>query len=72
VEGEHVRAKEGTGLGLALVKALASMHGGEATIESSLGVGTTVHVRLPYAAVDEEGARVAPGDAKIIPFKGAA
>ena len=72
VEGEHVRAKEGTGLGLALVKALASMHGGEATIESTLGVGTTVHVRLPYAAVDEKGARVAPGDAKIIPFKGAA
>ena len=72
VEGEHVRAKEGTGLGLALVKALASMHGGEATIESSLGVGTTVHVRLPYAAVDEKGARVAPEEAKIIPFKGAA
>ena len=72
VEGEHVRAKEGTGLGLALVKALASMHGGEATIESSLGVGTTVHVRLPYAAVDDKGARVAPGQARIIPFKGAA
>jgi cell cycle sensor histidine kinase DivJ len=72
VEGEHVRAKEGTGLGLALVKALASMHGGEATIESALGVGTTVHVRLPYAAVDEKGARVAPAHAKIIPFKGAA
>jgi two-component system, cell cycle sensor histidine kinase DivJ len=72
VEGEHVRSKEGTGLGLALVKALASMHGGEATIESALGVGTTVHVRLPYAAVDEQGARVAPIEAKIIPFKGAA
>ena len=72
VEGEHVRAKEGTGLGLALVKALSSMHGGEATIESSLGVGTTVHVRLPYAAVDDKGARVAPGQARIIPFKGAA
>jgi cell cycle sensor histidine kinase DivJ len=72
VEGEHVRAKEGTGLGLALVKAFASMHGGEATIESTLGIGTTVHVRLPYAAVDEKGARVAPLQAKIIPFKGAA
>jgi cell cycle sensor histidine kinase DivJ len=72
VEGEHVRSKEGTGLGLALVKALASMHGGEATIESALGVGTTVHVRLPYAAVDEQGARLAPSHAKIIPFKGAA
>jgi cell cycle sensor histidine kinase DivJ len=72
VEGEHVRSKEGTGLGLALVKALAAMHGGEATIESSLGVGTTVHVRLPYAAVDEKGTRLAPNEAKIIPFKGAA
>ncbi|MBV8976971.1 MAG: PAS domain S-box protein [Alphaproteobacteria bacterium] len=72
VEGEHVRAKEGTGLGLALVKALAAMHGGEATIESALGVGTTVRVRLPYAAVDDSGARVAPGETKIIPFKGAA
>jgi cell cycle sensor histidine kinase DivJ len=71
VEGEHVRSKEGTGLGLALVKALASMHGGEATIESALGVGTTVHVRLPHAAVDEKGARLAPA-ANIIPFKGAA
>jgi hypothetical protein len=31
-----------------------------------------VHVRLPYAAVDDKGARVAPGQARIIPFKGAA
>ena len=72
VEGEHVRAKEGTGLGLALVKALAAMHGGEAVLESTLGEGTVVRVRLPYAAVDEKGVRVAPEDAKIIPFRGAA
>jgi cell cycle sensor histidine kinase DivJ len=60
VEGQHTRKKEGTGLGLSLVKALAAMHGGEATIESTLGVGTTVRVRLPYAAVGENGERVAP------------
>ena len=72
VEGEHVRSKEGTGLGLALVKALAAMHGGEATIESTLGVGTTVRVRLPFATVDEKGVRIASTQAKIIPFKGAA
>jgi cell cycle sensor histidine kinase DivJ len=59
-DGAHVRKQEGTGLGLALVKALAAMHGGEAAIESVLGEGTTVRVRLPYAAVDENGARVAP------------
>jgi len=60
VEGEHVRAQEGTGLGLALVKALAAMHGGDAAIESVLGEGTTVLVRLPYAAVSADGERVAP------------
>ncbi len=56
VDGAHVRAQEGTGLGLALVKALAQMHGGEAVIESALGMGTTVRFRLPHAAVGEESA----------------
>ena len=60
VEGEHVRAQEGTGLGLALVKALSAMHGGDAAISSVLGEGTTVVVRLPYAAVSAEGERIAP------------
>jgi cell cycle sensor histidine kinase DivJ len=60
VEGEHHRTREGTGLGLALVKAFAAMHGGEASVESVFGEGTTVHVRLPYGAVDEDGLRVDP------------
>ncbi len=72
VEGDHVRSKEGTGLGLALVKAFSIMHGGEATIQSVLGEGTTVTVRLPFAAVGENGQAVKPREAKIIPFKGAA
>jgi cell cycle sensor histidine kinase DivJ len=72
VEGEHVRSKEGTGLGLALVKALSTLHGGEAVLESVLGEGTTVRIRLPFAAVDEHGRAMRPREAKIIPFKGAA
>ena len=60
VDGAHTRTQEGTGLGLALVKALAAMHGGEAIIESRLGEGTTVRVVLPYAAVSADGARLAP------------
>jgi cell cycle sensor histidine kinase DivJ len=72
VEGEHVRSKEGTGLGLALVNALAQMHGGEAELHSTLGEGTTVVVHLPFAAVGENGERMARRDAQIIPFKGAA
>src|SRR5579883_2034572 len=64
VETAAVRAKEGTGLGLALVKSLAQLHGGEARIASVLGEGTTVTVRLPHAAVRIDGG-------KILPFKAA-
>jgi cell cycle sensor histidine kinase DivJ len=69
VETAEVRAKEGTGLGLALVKSLAAMHGGEAMLESALGEGTTVTVRLPHAAVNAQGERLTP--AKILPFRAA-
>ena len=67
VENADTRAKEGTGLGLALVKSLALMHGGEAVLESALGEGTTVTVRLPHAGVDAKGERLA--DSKVLPFR---
>ncbi len=67
VENAETRGKEGTGLGLALVKAMAQMHGGEAVLESALGEGTTVTVRLPHAGVDSKGERVS--DAKVLPFR---
>ena len=50
-----------------LVKSLALMHGGAAILESALGEGTTVTVRLPHAAVDAKGERIA--DANILPFR---
>jgi PAS domain S-box-containing protein len=40
-------SKEGTGLGLALVRSLAELHGGNMVIESTLGEGTKVTVTLP-------------------------
>ncbi|MBI1775509.1 MAG: PAS-domain containing protein [Proteobacteria bacterium] len=48
------RRHSGTGLGLPLSKALVELHGGQLVIESRLGVGTTVSVRLPYARVVAE------------------
>lgn len=37
----------GTGLGLALVRSIVDLHQGSATIESQLGLGTTVTLRFP-------------------------
>ena len=54
VESEYTRSKEGTGLGLALVRALAHLHGGAMTIESTLGEGTCVRITLPDAAQDSK------------------
>src|SRR5437867_3498525 len=46
---DKTRSRElgGTGLGLAIVKHLVLTHGGELTIESELGRGTTVAFTLP-------------------------
>ena len=41
------RAHGGSGLGLALVKSLTQLHGGEFTIKSKEGHGTEVTVTLP-------------------------
>jgi len=42
--------QEGTGLGLALTKHFAEMHGGQVTVESELGHGSTFTLRLPLQA----------------------
>ncbi len=47
VDGSWKRDFEGTGLGLALVKALMSQHGGDLSIASEVGVGTTVTCLFP-------------------------
>jgi cell cycle sensor histidine kinase DivJ len=54
VDSEYTRTKEGTGLGLALVRALAHLHGGTMTIDSMLGEGTTVRIRLPQAGIGNQ------------------
>ena len=46
----NVGAIQGTGLGLAIVKNAVSIHGGQISVKSELGIGTTFTVELPLRA----------------------
>jgi signal transduction histidine kinase len=56
VEAAISRQFDGTGLGLAVSKALVEKHGGLLVLESSLGVGTIATIRLPAERVVERKA----------------
>ncbi len=55
VEGQHSKTTQGTGLGLALTKALIEMHGGDLLLESEPGRGTTVSFTLPIRKPGQAG-----------------
>lgn len=57
VDAARSRHTGGTGLGLSIVKHVVSNHGGEVTVWSQLGKGSTFTVRLPeMEAGDDDGA----------------
>jgi cell cycle sensor histidine kinase DivJ len=56
--GDAAQRAAGSGLGLSLVRAFAALHGGEMTIESAVGDGTTVAVRMPILIQDAPPAAV--------------
>ena len=57
IESQQAKTQQGTGLGLALSKALVELHGGDLGIESTPGKGTTVSFSLPL----RQGGRRASG-----------
>jgi PAS domain S-box-containing protein len=61
------RKFEGTGLGLAMVKLLAELHGGAVAVESAVGAGSCFTVWLPLRA-PEEGA-LTPVKAPVPPIE---
>ncbi|KFG67293.1 chemotaxis protein CheY [Microvirga sp. BSC39] len=62
VEGARSRTHEGSGIGLALVRELVTLHGGTVAVDSTVGQGTTFtvtipqgHAHLPRDHVDDAG-----------------
>jgi CheY-like chemotaxis protein len=53
IDSGLARKFEGTGLGLAMVKLLAELHGGTVAVQSSVGVGSAFTVWLPLRAAHE-------------------
>jgi signal transduction histidine kinase/CheY-like chemotaxis protein len=64
-DGSTSRNYGGTGLGLAITKRFCEMMGGEITVESTLGQGSTFTIRLPAEVV-------APGMEKAVVSEGRA
>ena len=59
------RQQEGTGLGLALTKRFAELHGGQVIVESELGKGSTFTLRLP---LQTPAPRVSRAPASVAPL----
>lgn len=66
--------EEGTGLGLSVVHGIVMGHGGEITVESKSGSGTTFHIYLPRAdsemmqEIEEKGGNIDPTGTERILF----
>ncbi len=53
VQGTQGKLKGGTGIGLALVKELVEMMGGDIDLQSEIGKGATFKVNIPIEMIDE-------------------
>jgi len=60
------RSNEGAGLGLAISRGLARIHGGDIAIRSAIGVGTSVSVDLALPLASDAPAREARSAARVI------
>ncbi len=58
VTNDPLLARQGTGLGLTIVQSLMEQHGGELTIDSRKGVGTSARMLFPSSCVSDDAIKV--------------
>lgn len=54
VDKTFTRNREGSGIGLSLVKALTEMHGGTLSVKSEVGKGSEFIIELPVTVIEDE------------------
>lgn len=59
IEGARGRTHEGTGIGLALVQELVTLHGGTVSATSTHGEGSTFIIRIPFGTAHLPSGRIA-------------
>jgi two-component system sensor histidine kinase SenX3 len=67
IDAARSRDTGGTGLGLAIVKHICANHGGEVTVWSEEGHGSTFTMRLPAAPTSDDEAPVIPAGLSELP-----
>jgi signal transduction histidine kinase/DNA-binding response OmpR family regulator len=66
VEGSHGRSHEGSGIGLSLVHELVKLHGGDLTVVSEVGRGSTFTVSIPVGSAHVPPDQVVPAIARPV------
>jgi PAS domain S-box-containing protein len=70
IANARARSNEGSGIGLAMVRQLVTMHSGTITAQSSQGVGTTFTVRIPLGTEHLSAEQLATSSSVLGPFTG--
>jgi PAS domain S-box-containing protein len=65
IEGAPARTQEGTGIGLALVQELVTLHGGNVTARSVEGQGSTFTVAIPRGTAHLPADRIGAGRSSV-------